>query len=143
VYTTEALESDVVAIGPVSVELHASSSAPDTDFTAKLVDVFPDGYARNITDGILRVSSRGIAGDALLEPGRPEALVVDLAGTAHVFRAGHRIRVEVSSSNYPRFDPNPNTADPASAPARAFQEIFHDDRRPSALWLSIMEDGLP
>ena len=141
VYTTDPLEADLVAIGPVTVELHAASSAPDTDFTAKLVDVFPDEYARNITDGILRVSSRGAAGDALLEPGRPEELVVELAGTAHVFQTGHRIRLEVSSSNYPRFAPNPNTADGASPPVRAFQEIFHDAHRPSALLLSTMEDA--
>jgi len=141
VYTTDVLLGDVVAIGPVTAELHAASSASDTDFTAKLVDVFPDGYARNITDGILRVRSRSPTGDALLEPGKSEGLTVDLAGTAHTFRAGHRIRLEVSSSNYPRFAPNPNTAGGASPPARALQEIFHDARRPSALVLWTMEEA--
>jgi putative CocE/NonD family hydrolase len=140
VYTTPELEHSLTAVGPVTVELHAASSARDTDFTAKLVDVFPDGYARNVTDGILRVSSRGADGSAWLDPGRAERLVIDLAGTAHVFHAGHRIRLEVSSSNYPRFEPNPNTGDSPSPPVRAVQEILHDAGHASALLLSIIGD---
>ncbi|HTX33560.1 MAG TPA: CocE/NonD family hydrolase, partial [Bryobacteraceae bacterium] len=107
VYSTKPLTEDVEAIGPVEVVLYASTSARDTDFTAKLVDVFPDGYARNLTDGILRLRYRNSLEQP--EPGNPGAIyaiTVDAGVTGNVFLKGHRIRVEISSSNFPRFDRN-------------------------------------
>jgi hypothetical protein len=90
--------------------LWAASAAADTDFTAKLVDVFPDGTARILTDGILRARyRRGKTSPVLLTPGQPEEMIIDAGATSNVFAAGHRIRIEISSSNFPRFDRNPNT----------------------------------
>lgn len=96
-YSSEVLTSDVEVTGPVSVTLHAETSAASTDWTAKLVDVHPDGRAMSVIDGIVRV---------LVQSG---TFVVDLVATSQVFKAGHRIRVEISSSNFPRFDRNPGT----------------------------------
>ena len=96
--------------GPIKVVLYASSSAPDTDFTAKLVDVYPDGRALNLTDGILRTRYReSLETPKLMTPGEVYRLTIDAGVTSNVFRAGHRIRLEISSSNFPRFDRNPNT----------------------------------
>src|SRR5208282_3095110 len=110
VYTSRPLKRDLEAIGPVKVVLYISTSAKDTDFTAKLVDVFPDGAARNLTDGILRLRYR----NSLDKPepakqGEIYSIAVDAGVTGNVFLKGHRIRVEISSSNFPRFDRNPNT----------------------------------
>jgi putative CocE/NonD family hydrolase len=110
VYSTAPLVSDVEVTGPVRVVLHVSTSAPDTDFTAKLVDVFPDGYARNLCDGILRLRYRnGLESAKLARPGEVYAITIQAGVTSNLFRAGHRIRLEISSSNFPRFDRNPNT----------------------------------
>jgi putative CocE/NonD family hydrolase len=147
VYTTAPLERDVEVTGAVRLVLHAASSAPDTDWTAKLVDVHPDGRALGVTDGILRARYRdGLDRERLLEPGRPECFVVEVGSTSMLFRRGHRIRLEVSSSNFPRFDRNPNTgADNARATASdlrtARQRVFHDAARPSHLELPIVEAG--
>jgi putative CocE/NonD family hydrolase len=147
VYTTAPLERDVEVTGAVRLVLHAASSAPDTDWTAKLVDVHPDGPALGVTDGILRARYRdGLDRERLLEPGRPERFVVEVGSTSMLFRRGHRIRVEVSSSNFPRFDRNPNTGgDNARATASdlrpAHQRVFHDPARPSQLELPIVEAG--
>ena len=100
VYSTPPLDKDIEATGPVKLILFVATTAPNTDFTAKLVDVFPDGSAYNVSDGILR---RGYEGSS------PTKITVDLWPTSFVFRKGHRIRLEVSSSNFPRFDRNPNT----------------------------------
>lgn len=145
VYTTGPLERDLEVTGPVRLVLHAASSAPDTDWTAKLVDVHPDGPALSVTDGILRARYRdGLDRERLLEPGRPEPFVVEVGTTSMVFRRGHRIRLEVSSSNFPRFDRNPNTGgDNARASASdlrsAHQRVFHDAARASHLELPIVE----
>ncbi len=140
VYTSAPLERDLEVIGPVKVRLFVASSAPDTDFTAKLVDVYPDGRAINVTDGILRLRYRnGKERAELVEPGRVYEVEVDLWYTAHVFRAGHRVRLEVSSSNFPRFDRNLNTGGPIGAEAEgqvAVQRVFHDRTKPSALILT-------
>lgn len=110
VYSTAPLASDIEVTGPVRVVLHVSTSAPDTDFTAKLVDVFPDGYARNLCDGILRLRYRkSLESAELARPGEVYAITIQAGVTSNLFRAGHRIRLEVSSSNFPRFDRNPNT----------------------------------
>jgi putative CocE/NonD family hydrolase len=146
VYTTAPLERDLEVTGSVRLVLHAASSAPDTDWTAKLVDVHPDGPALSVTDGILRARYRdGLDRERLLEPGRPERFVIEAGATSMVFRRGHRIRLEVSSSNFPRFDRNPNTGgDNARASASdlrpAHQRVFHDVARASHLELPIVED---
>ena len=129
VYTSGPLEHDLEITGPVKMELYASSSAVDTDFTAKLVDVRPDGYAHNLQDGIIRARFRtSVAQPSFIEPGRVYRYTIDLGSTSHVIRAGHRIRVDVSSSNFPRFDRNPNTGAPLGVDARlesAQQTIHH------------------
>jgi putative CocE/NonD family hydrolase len=132
----------VEVTGPIEVKLWASSSASDTDFTAKLVDVFPDGTARMLNDGILRARYRnGKSTPALLTPGEPVELTIDAGATSNQFAAGHRIRLEISSSNFPRFDRNPNTGAAFGDGAelmRAEQTVFHDRARPSRIVLPIV-----
>src|SRR5579883_472068 len=142
VYTSEPLSRPLEVTGPVRVELWAATSAVDTDFTAKLVDVRPDGYAQNLLDGIIRARYRDSASEPrLLEPGRPYRFTIDLWATSTVFLPGHRIRVEVSSSNFPRFDRNLNTGEPfgagtAGVPAR--QTVYHEAAMPSAIVLPVV-----
>jgi len=146
VYTTKPLKHDLEVTGPVQAVLYVSTSAPDTDFTAKLVDVFPDGHARNLTDGILRLRYR----NSLEKPERAKSgeiyrITVDAGVTSNVFRKGHSIRLEVSSSNFPRFDRNPNTGGPVADEIRllrATQSVYHDQARPSHLLLMVMPGGL-
>ena len=129
VYSTPPLEEDTEVTGPVTVTLWASTSATDTDFTAKLVDVSPDGYARNIAEGIIRARYRTPRVPAsLIEPGKVYEYKIDLWSTSNLFRVGHKIRLEISSSNYPRFDRNTNTGkiigtDDGSLPA--LQSVRH------------------
>jgi uncharacterized protein len=141
-YTSPLLTTDVVVHGPVRLELWAASSAVDTDFTAKLVDVAPDGFAANLADGIVRARHRESTRtrSAPLEPGAPTLFQIDLWDLAHTFRPGHRIRVEISSSNFPRFDRNMNTGhelgvDAAGDAVAAAQHVHHDAAHPSALVL--------
>jgi putative CocE/NonD family hydrolase len=148
IYTTEPLGQDLDVTGPVTVELYVRSSALDTDFTAKLVDVRPDGYAQNITDGILRMRYRDSREKPTkMAPGKIYKITVDLWATSNVFQAGHKLRLEVSSSNYPRFDRNLNTGDPdiahASAKVVATNTIVHDAAHPSALVLSVLPASTP
>lgn len=144
VYTTPILEQDVEATGPITVHLWATSSAPDTDFVARLVDVHPDGYAQNLTDGIIRTRYRNFAsgeGPSLIEPGKPYEYVIDLWATSNVFKAGHCIRVDVTSSNFPRWDRNPNTGHDFGADAEltvAQQTILHDREHPSYVVLPLV-----
>ena len=142
VYSTPALQSDIEVTGPVRLELYASSSAVDTDFVAKLVDVGPEGFAQNLTEGIVRARYRNSQQrPELLKPGEIYKFSIDLWATSNVFRRGHRLRLEVSSSNFPRFDRNTNTGDDA-AHARKFNSaqntIIHDAEHPSALILPIV-----
>ena len=110
VYSTAPLSEDVEVTGPIIVTLYASSSAQDTDFTAKLVDVCPCGCTRALNDGIIRARYRdSFSSPTLIQPGEVYEYKIDLVATSNVFKKGHRIRVEVSSSNFPRFDRNPNT----------------------------------
>jgi putative CocE/NonD family hydrolase len=144
VFTTAPLEDDVEVTGPISVHLWAASSAPDTDFVARLVDVYPNGYAQNLTDGIIRARYRNFArGEAptLIEPGRAYEYEIDLWATSNVFKAGHSIRLDVTSSNFPRWDRNPNTGHDFGADAElavAHQTILHDREHPSYVTLPIV-----
>jgi putative CocE/NonD family hydrolase len=142
VYSTEPLPSPTEVTGPVKVLLYVSSSAPDTDFTAKLVDVFPDGTARNLTDGILRVRYRdSLESPRLMTPGEVYRMTIDAGVTSNVFLAGHRIRLEISSSNFPRFDRNPNTGSPVGDDRemqKATQTVYHDHDRHSYLLLPVV-----
>jgi putative CocE/NonD family hydrolase len=114
----------------------------DTDFTAKLVDVRPDGYAQNLTDGILRARYRNSQEKPeLMQAGTIYKFTIDVWATSNVFFAGHRLRLEISSSNFPRFDRNLNTADDPERGARwvkATNTIFHDREHPSALILPVI-----
>lgn len=145
VYTTAPLAYDLEVTGPVELTLYAASSARDTDFTGKLVDVYPDGRALILTDGILRARYRNSFSQAeLLDPGTIYELHIDLVATANVFKAGHCIRLEVSSSNFPRFDRNSNTGGPIALEAEtdsviAINAIFHDNVHPSYLSLPIID----
>ncbi len=143
VFSSPPFVRELEITGFVSLELYAASSAPDTDFTALLVDVGPDGYARLLTDGIVRARYRkSTAGPPVpLTPGQVEKYRIDLWATSNVFKAGHRMRVYVSSSNFPRFDPNRNTGEPiadATGGVKARQTIFHDAARPSALVVPVV-----
>jgi uncharacterized protein len=142
VYTSEPVARAVEVTGPITVELWAASSAPDTDFTAKLVDVRPDGYAQNLLDGIIRARYRDSAATpTLLEPGQVYRYTIDLWATSNVFLPGHRIRLEISSSNFPRFDRNPNTGRAIATETElvpAQQLILHDAQHPSHLLLPII-----
>jgi putative CocE/NonD family hydrolase len=141
-YTTPPLQADLEVTGPISVTLHAASSATDTDWTAKLVDVHPNGYAQNLQEGILRASHRVPgAGPSPIRPGEVYEYVIDLWATSSVFLAGHRIRVEISSSNFPHWDRNTNTGQPAATADRvevAQQTVFHDAARPSHILLPVI-----
>ncbi len=147
VYTTTPVSRDTEVTGPISVELFVESSAVDTDFTAKLVDVWPNGYAQNLTDGILRMRYRASPEKAeLVNPGQTYPITVDLLATSNVFRTGHRIRLEVSSSNHPRFDRNLNTGESAAFSARfvkANNVVWHDRMRPSAVVLPMVDTAAP
>jgi uncharacterized protein len=138
VYTSALLEQALNLCGPVEVELWAATSAPDTDFTAKLVDVYSDGRALNIQDGIARVSCQQ-SGD--LQPGTAYRYHIDLAATSYSLLPGHRMRLEISSSNFPHYDRSLNGSrldGQASGFESASQKIFHDASRPSAVILTLL-----
>ncbi len=145
VYTTPPLDKPLEVTGPVKLILYAASSAPDTDFTGKLVDVHPDGKCYNICEGIIRARYRqGRDKPVMLEPGRSEKIELDLWVTSNVFLAGHRIRLEVSSSNFPRFDRNPNSGKPFGTDTEllpAKQTILHDKEHPSHVLLPVIPRG--
>ena len=145
VYSTPPMAEDTEVTGPISVTLYASTSAPDTDFTAKLVDVEPCGYARNLTDGIIRARYRNPRGPAeFVTPGDVVEYTIDLWATANVFKKGHRIRLEISSSNFPRFDRNMNTGEPIGGDASfvsALQTVHHSAAHPSRVTLPIVPRG--
>ncbi|HEX4203401.1 MAG TPA: CocE/NonD family hydrolase [Ktedonobacteraceae bacterium] len=144
VYSTPPLEQDVEVTGPIMVHLWAVSSAPDTDFVARLVDVAPDGYAQNLTDGIIRARYRRFAhgeDPSLLEPGQTYEYEIDLWATSNVFKQGHRIRLDITSSNFPRWDRNPNTGHDFGTDSEgvvAQQTILHDAEHPSHVVLPLV-----
>jgi len=144
VYSTPVLDRDIEVTGPVRLDLFAKSSAVDTDFTAKLVDVWPNGFAQNLTEGILRARFRDSETEATpIIPGKVYEYKIDVWSTSNVFLKGHRIRLEVSSSNFPRFDRNLNTGKSAAESAdmvKATQTILHDAEHPSALVLPVVPE---
>jgi putative CocE/NonD family hydrolase len=148
VFSTPPLAQEMEITGTVTVKLWAASSAPDTDFTAKLIDVYPpnvdypDGYELNIADSIVRARYRDSREEpALMEPGRVYAFTITLYPTSIVLLPGHQFRLHVSSSNFPRFDVNPNTGGPLGleqASQTALQTVFHDADHPSHLILPVI-----
>ena len=142
VYTGEPLETPLEVTGPLTVVLYAASSATDTDFTAKLVDVRPDGYAQNIADGIIRARYRDSQSQpSLMSPDEPYEFRIDLWATSHVFLPGHRLRVEVASSNFPRFDRNLNTGGDQATGTRfqtAQQTVLHNKEFRSHIVLPVI-----
>ncbi len=145
VYTTPPLEVDTEVTGPITVTLYAASSASDTDFTAKLVDVCPCGCSRNLADGIIRARYRdSLSTPTFMEPGQVYNFTIDLVATSNLFERGHRIRLEVSSSNFPRFNRNLNTkTEPweEAIPQPALQRVLHDSQHPSHVTLPIVPRG--
>jgi putative CocE/NonD family hydrolase len=143
VYSTSELKEDTEVIGPVEARLFAASSAKDTDFTIKLIDVYPDGRALNITEGIVRARFRNSIWDkpSLIQPGKIYEYKVELLPIAIIFRKGHRIRIHVSSSSWPLWDRNQNTGNPIGMDAKmivAQQTIYHDTSHPSRIILPII-----
>ena len=142
VYTTPVLSEPVEVVGPVKLVLHASSSATDTDFVAKLIDVYPDGRSINVAEGILRGRHReGVDRQVLMVPHQPYELEIDMIGTANLFRAGHRIRVHVTSSHFPQFARNLNNGKPygtSDAWIIAEQTVYHSTVRPSHILLPVV-----
>jgi putative CocE/NonD family hydrolase len=148
VFQTEPLKEDLEVTGEVEVKMWISSSAVDTDFTAKLVDVYPaskdwpGGFDLNVTDGILRARFRdSLKKEKLMTPGEVYPVTIRLYPTSNVFKKGHRIRIDISSSNFPRFDVNPNTGEPLNDNRRvetAINVIHHDAEHPSAIVLPLI-----
>ena len=152
VFTTPVLDSYVEITGTVLVRLYASSSAVDTDFTAKLCDVYPDGASMLVCDGIIRARHRNTQRySEFMTPGTVYEFEIDLWDTCIVFNAGHRIRVAISSSNYPRFDANPNTGEPFNEHTHtvpATNTLYHDAAHPSHILFRVTGpdsngDGVP
>jgi uncharacterized protein len=154
VFATAPLDRDLEVTGPLIVKLWASSDALDTDFTAKLIDVYPPntdftaGLDLNIGDGIVRARYRnGPMTDAqMLEPGKAYEFTLEMYPTSLVFRRGHRIRLDISSSNFPRFDVNPNTGEPLNDNRSwriAQNTVYLDPARPSRILLPVVPAGTP
>lgn len=142
IYTTHPLKENLEVTGPVNAIVYASSSARNTDFTAKLVDVYPDGRAIRICEGIIRADHRNAnEPPSNIEPGKVYQYTIDLWATSNVFMKGHRIRVEISSSNFPRFDRNLNTGNYFATDTtivKAEQTIYHNAEYPSCIILPVI-----
>lgn len=147
VFTSDILTEPYEVTGPIKAKLFVSSDCPDTDFTVKLSDVYPDGRSMLITDGILRMRNRnGVDHWEFMEPGEIYEIEVDIWSTSLIFNTGHRIRVAISSSNYPRFLANPNTEDPINGNSTyniAQNTLYIDDEHPSCIVLPEIEHGPP
>jgi uncharacterized protein len=143
-YTSEPLERDLEVIGPVEMVLYAASSAKDTDWIVRLSDVYPDGRAIFMTEGIIRARYRGgVDGDTveLLEPNEAAEYRIRCYPTANVFRRGHRVRLDVTSSSFPRFSRNLNTGEDVGTGTRmetARQTVLHTDAYPSHVVLPVI-----
>ena len=142
VYTSEPAQKDIEVTGRILCKLCAASTAPDTDFTAKLVDVYPNGYAQILREGIIRARYRNsFKKQELLTQGKVYEYTVDLWSLSHVFQKGHRIQVEISSSNFPKYDRNPNTGHRFGEDAelrKATQTIYHSNTYPSCIILPVV-----
>ena len=142
VFTSPVLTEPVEVVGPVKLVLHASSSARDTDFVAKLIDVYPDGRPINVAEGILRARHReGAHRQVLMVPGQPYRMEIDMIGTANLFQTGHRIRVHVTSSHFPQFARNLNNGETygtGDAWVVAEQTVYHSASRPSHILLPVV-----
>jgi putative CocE/NonD family hydrolase len=148
VFMTPPLEHELEIIGPITVRLWIASDASDTDFTAKLIDVYPPsadyphGFAMNLTEGLLRVRYRDSwEGPALMVPGETYAITIELFPVANLFGRGRQLRLDISSSNFPHFDVNPNSGEPEGEwqhPRTARNRVFADAARPSNVLLPII-----
>jgi len=142
-FTTAPLKEDVEVTGPVNAIVYAASSARNTDFTAKLVDVYPDGRAIRICEGIIRADHMNRSEKpSLIDPGKIYPFSIDLWATSNLFKKGHQIRVEISSSNFPRFDRNLNTGNYFASDTtviKAEQTIYHSAEYPSHIILPIIK----
>ena len=142
VYTSEPLAENVEVCGPIRVQLAAASSARDTDFMAKLIDVWPSGFAQRLTDGMVRARFReGMDKPSLIAPGKIYVYDLDLWNTCQVYHKGHRIRLEISSSAFPKYDRNLNTGEALGMTARmqlAEQKIYHNREHASYVVLPIV-----
>jgi uncharacterized protein len=146
IYTTEPVTQATEITGPISMTLYAATSAKDTDWTAKLVDLYPHGYALNIQSGIVRARYREGAGKPAspIQPGKPYEYNIDMWATSYVFQPGHRIRLEISSSDFPRFDRNLNTGEDSATGTSmeiAHQTVYHNRQYPSHLVLPVIPRG--
>ena len=146
VYSSKPLTKPLDVTGPITVTLYAKSTAPDTDFTAKLIDVFPDGAAINLANGILDVRFReSLSKPTLIHPGEIYKYTIHVWPTSNLFLPGHRIRIDISSSDFPQFAPNPNTGAPFGVSAKwqtATQTILHDPEHPSSVTLPVIPAGV-
>jgi len=142
VYTTPPLEQDMEITGPLSVKLFASSSAPDTDWNAMLIDVYPDGYALRLNDGVVRASFReSFENPSPIEPGKVYEYTIDCWATSMLIRKGHFLRVHIASAAFPKFDRNLNTGHPFGLDSEmqtARQTVFHDAKHPSHIVLPVV-----
>jgi putative CocE/NonD family hydrolase len=138
-YTTEPLQHDLDVAGPLRMILYASSSAVDTDFVARLTDVFPDGRAIQLQAGALRTRYRDPQAEpSFLQPGHVYRLEIDMWATANRFKAGHRLRVDISSADFPKLDRNTNRGGQPGEPIPARQAIYHDPEHPSHLEVRLL-----
>ena len=144
VYSSEPMKRDTEVCGPIRAEVWAGSSATDTDFMVKLIDVWTDGYAERLSDGMVRARYReGMESASPIEAGKIYRYSVDVWNTCEMFKVGHRIRVEIASSAVPKFDRNPNTGEPLGRTTTmkiADQKIFHDREHPTHLILPIVPE---
>jgi putative CocE/NonD family hydrolase len=142
-FESEPLDSEVVIAGPLRAHLFVSTSAPDTDFTAMLLDVRPDGYRVNIQDGIVRLRYRnGRAKPQFVEAGEVVEIDIDLWSTGYAVKKGHRLALHVSSSNFPRFDRHLNTSEPPwqwTEPTKATNTVYHDADHASYVELPLLK----
>lgn len=137
VYTTDPMQNDREVTGQIKAELYVNTSAPNTDFTVKLVDVYPDGQAYNVSDGILRRNYE----NTQHQKTQATKIDIELWPTSYLFRKGHRIRVEISSSNFPRYDRNPNTGNVIATEVTtiaANQTVFHSPGSASHILLPVI-----
>jgi putative CocE/NonD family hydrolase len=143
-YSTAPLDAGAEITGRIRAFLWVSSDRLDTDFTARLIDVYPNGYALNLADGEIRARYRnGFDRPEMMSKGTAYEMVIYLGSTSNLFAAGHRIRLDISSSSYPKFEPNPNTGDSPGSNARpviARNKIYHEPKKASYIELPLVRE---